>query len=64
VFLELLPPQPDQTSDSSSVLVAVEGKSYADVSQILDLKIDAVRMRMARARKQLRSILKPYLKEE
>jgi RNA polymerase sigma-70 factor (ECF subfamily) len=44
------------------VLVAAEGKSYADTAQILELNIDAVRMRMARARKQLRSILEPYLR--
>ena len=46
------------------VLVAVEGKSYTDTAQILELNIDAVRMRMARARKQLRSMLKPYLSKE
>jgi len=43
------------------VLVAIEGKSYADTAQILDLNIDAVRMRMSRARKQLCAMLKPYL---
>lgn len=46
------------------VLVAIEGKSYADTAQILELDINAVRMRMARARKRLRSMLKTYLSNE
>jgi RNA polymerase sigma-70 factor (ECF subfamily) len=45
------------------VLVAVERRPYAEVADILDLRTEAVRMRVSRARKTLRATLKAYLDE-
>ena len=45
------------------VLVAVEHRSYAEVAEILGLRVEAVRMRVSRARKLLRAALQPYLDE-
>jgi RNA polymerase sigma-70 factor (ECF subfamily) len=45
------------------VLVAVEHYPYAEVAKILGLHIEAVRMRVSRARKKLRLSLQPYLNE-
>jgi RNA polymerase sigma-70 factor, ECF subfamily len=44
-------------------LVVLERRSYADVANILEININAVRMRVSRARQLLRSILQPYLSE-
>jgi len=43
------------------VMVAMEGRSYAEAAGLLDLTIEAVRMRMSRARSRLRDALRPYL---
>lgn len=45
------------------VLVAVEHRPYTEVADILDLRVEAVRMRVSRARKTLRLSLQPYLEE-
>ena len=45
------------------VLVAVERRPYAEVAEILGLRVEAVRMRVSRARKLLRAVLQPYLDE-
>lgn len=45
------------------VLTAVEHRSYAEVAEILGLRVEAVRMRVSRARKLMRSALQPYLDE-
>lgn len=45
------------------VLVAVEHRPYTKVADILGLRVEAVRMRVSRARKILRSSLQPYLDE-
>lgn len=43
------------------ILVAVEDTSYAEAANILGLKVEAVRMRMSRARKKLKEHLQAYL---
>jgi RNA polymerase sigma-70 factor (ECF subfamily) len=43
------------------VLVAVEHRPYAEVADILGLRVEAVRMRVSRARQLLRVALQPYL---
>ncbi len=43
------------------VLVVLEGMPYRDVAEILDLTVDAVRMRVSRARQILREKLLRYL---
>lgn len=45
------------------VLVAVEHRPYVEVAEILGLRIEAVRMRVSRARRKLRLSLQPYLNE-
>ena len=45
------------------VLTAVERRPYAEVAEILGLRVEAVRMRVSRARKLMRSALQPYLDE-
>lgn len=45
------------------VLVAVEHRPYTEAADILGLRVKAVRMRVSRARKTLRSSLQPYLDE-
>ena len=45
------------------VLVAVEHRPYAEVADILGLRVEAVRMRVSRARQLLRVALQPYLDE-
>lgn len=45
------------------VLVAVEHRPYAEVADILGLRVKAVRMRVSRARQLLRVALGPYLDE-
>jgi RNA polymerase sigma-70 factor (ECF subfamily) len=45
------------------VLVAVEHRPYTEVADVLGLRVEAVRMRVSRARKTLRSSLQPYLDE-
>lgn len=43
------------------VFAVLEEIPYREVAQILDLSMDAVRMRISRARKILRERLGPYL---
>ncbi|MCK5806745.1 MAG: sigma-70 family RNA polymerase sigma factor [Lentisphaeria bacterium] len=45
------------------VLVAIEHLPYPEVAQLLSLSVEAVRMRMSRARAQLRDRLRPYITE-
>jgi len=45
------------------ILVAVEDTSYAEAANILGLKVEAVRMRMSRARQKLKEHLQDYLEE-
>lgn len=45
------------------ILVAVEHRPYTEVADILGLRVEAVRMRVSRARKILRSSLQLYLDE-
>lgn len=52
-----------ETVRMAFVLVAVEHRSYAETAEILDLRVEAVRMRVSRARKILRTTLQPYLDE-
>jgi RNA polymerase sigma-70 factor (ECF subfamily) len=44
------------------VLKDVEGLSYDEIAQVMDITVEAVRSRLARARQQLRQRLAPYLK--
>lgn len=44
------------------VLKDVEGLSYDEIAQVLDISVEAVRSRLARARQQLRQRLAAYLK--
>ena len=43
------------------VLVNLEGFSYHETAEVLELSIESVRMRMSRARKQMRDRLRTYL---
>ncbi len=43
------------------VLVAMEGLSYREAADVLAVSVEAARMRVSRARQQLRTTLKPYL---
>lgn len=45
------------------VLVVAEHRSYSDVASILGLRVEAVRMRVSRARRALRESLASYLDE-
>lgn len=44
------------------VLRDVEGLSYDEIAQVMEISVEAVRSRLARARQQLRQRLAPYLK--
>ncbi len=44
------------------VLRDIEGLSYEEIAQSMDITVEAVRSRLARARQQLRQRLAPYLK--
>jgi RNA polymerase sigma-70 factor (ECF subfamily) len=44
------------------VLRDVEGLSYDEIAQVMEITVEAVRSRLARARQQLRQRLAPYLK--
>lgn len=44
------------------VLKDIEGLSYEEIAQVMDITVEAVRSRLARARQQLRQRLAPYLK--
>jgi RNA polymerase sigma-70 factor, ECF subfamily len=46
------------------ILIALEGLEYAEAAEVLDLTLDAVRMRMSRARRALRLRLGPLLTPE
>jgi RNA polymerase sigma-70 factor (ECF subfamily) len=52
-----------ESQQMAFILVAVERRPYAEVADILDLRVEAVRMRVSRARKTLRAALKTYLDE-
>ena len=43
------------------ILVVQEQRTYADVADILEINISAVRMRVSRARQLLRTTLQPYI---
>jgi RNA polymerase sigma factor (sigma-70 family) len=43
------------------LLVVVEGMTYREASEILGLSVDALRMRVSRARQILREKLKGYM---
>jgi RNA polymerase sigma-70 factor (ECF subfamily) len=43
------------------VLKDMEGLSYEEIAQVMDITVEAVRSRLARARQQLREALSPYL---
>ena len=44
------------------VLRDMEGLSYEEIASVMDITVEAVRSRLARARQQLRQTLTPYLK--
>lgn len=44
------------------VLKDMEGLSYEEIAETMEITVEAVRSRLARARQQLRSRLSPYLK--
>jgi RNA polymerase sigma-70 factor (ECF subfamily) len=44
------------------VLKDIEGLSYEEIAQVMEITVEAVRSRLARARQQLRQRLAPYLK--
>ncbi|MDQ2986095.1 MAG: sigma-70 family RNA polymerase sigma factor [Armatimonadota bacterium] len=44
------------------VLRDVEGLSYDEIAEVMEITVEAVRSRLARARQQLRQRLAPYLK--
>lgn len=44
------------------VLRDLEGLSYDEIAQVMEITVEAVRSRLARARQQLRQRLAPYLK--
>jgi RNA polymerase sigma-70 factor (ECF subfamily) len=44
------------------VLRDVEGLSYEEIAAVMEISVEAVRSRLARARQQLRQRLAPYLK--
>jgi len=44
------------------VLRDLEGLSYEEIAQVMEITVEAVRSRLARARQQLRQRLAPYLK--
>jgi RNA polymerase sigma-70 factor (ECF subfamily) len=44
------------------VLRDVEGLSYDEIAQVMEITVEAVRSRLARARQQLRQRLAPYLR--
>jgi RNA polymerase sigma-70 factor (ECF subfamily) len=45
------------------VLAGMEGLAYREAAELLDLSVEAVRMRMSRARARLRQRLGPYLEQ-
>jgi RNA polymerase sigma-70 factor (ECF subfamily) len=44
------------------VLRDFEGLSYEEIAGAMDITVEAVRSRLARARRQLRQVLEPYLR--
>jgi RNA polymerase sigma-70 factor (ECF subfamily) len=54
---------PDQAR-AVFVLREVEGLSYEEIAEVTGIKLGTVRSRLFNARKRLRSILQPQVKEE
>ncbi len=52
----------DDTHRAVIVLRDIEGMSYADISQVLEMNLGTVKSRLSRARNNLREILEAFLK--